>query len=145
VVAPPRPRRLTLSKSGGRLRRLYMPNYLLLLYADEATPAERAERQAEMPVWIELNESLREAGLLVGNGQLHDPEAATTVRVQDGETQVTDGPFAATKEVLAGYYVLACRDLDEALKQAARLPLARYGSVDVRPIRAEGATPAADG
>src|SRR6266536_5694815 len=111
-----------------------MPNYLLLLHADPATPEEWAERQAEMPVWIELNESLREAGLLVSNGQLHGPETATSVRVQDGQTQVTDGPFAATKEVLAGYYVLACRDLDEALEQAARLPLARYGTVDVRPI-----------
>jgi hypothetical protein len=122
-----------------------MPNYLLLLYPDEATAEQRAERQAEMPLWLELNDSLREAGLLVANGQLHSPESATQVRVTDGETQVTDGPFAATKEVLAGFYVLECRDLDEALKQAARLPLARYGTVEVRPIMPEGATPPADG
>jgi hypothetical protein len=123
-----------------------MPNYLLLLHADPATPAERDERQAEMPVWIELNESLREAGVLAGNGQLFDPEAAASVRVTNGEAQVTDGPFAETKEVLAGYYVVSCGDLDEALKVAARLPLARYGTVEVRPIRPEGATPpAADG
>jgi hypothetical protein len=133
------------SKSVRLLRRTHMPNYLLLLYANEATAAERAERQAEMPVWLELNESLREAGVLAGNGQLHDPESATTVGVRDGETVITDGPFAATKETLAGYYVLRCRDLDEALKHAARLPLARYGSIDVRPIVAEGATPPADG
>jgi hypothetical protein len=56
------------------------------------------------------------------------------VRVRDGETELTDGPFAVTKEVLAGFYMLECRDLDEALKQAARVPLARYGSVEVRPI-----------
>src|SRR5262245_45567190 len=117
-----------------------MPNYLLLLHADPATPAERAERQAEMSVWIELNESLREAGVLAGNGQLFDPEAAASVRVTGGEAQVTDGPFAETKEVLAGYYVVSCRDRDEALKVAARLPLARYGTVEVRPIRPEGAT-----
>ena len=122
-----------------------MPNYLLLLYPDQATSEQRAERQAEMPLWLELNDSLREAGLLRANGQLHDPGSATTVRVTDGQTQVTDGPFAATKEVLAGFYVLECRDLDEALQQAARLPLARYGTVEVRPIMPEGATPPADG
>jgi hypothetical protein len=85
-------------------------------------------------MWLELNDSLREAGLLVANGRLHGVASATTVRVRDGETELTDGPFAVTKEVLAGYYVLDCGDLDEALKQAARLPLARYGSVEVRPI-----------
>jgi hypothetical protein len=122
-----------------------MPNYLLLLYPDEATAEQRAERQAEMPLWLELNESLREAGLLRANGQLHDADASTTVRVTDGETQVTDGPFAATKEVVAGFYVLECRDLDEALEQAARVPLARYGTVEVRPIMPEGASPPADG
>jgi hypothetical protein len=122
-----------------------MPNYLLLLHADPATPEQWAERQAEMPIWLELNESLREAGLLVANGQLHAPESATQVRVTDGETQVTDGPFAATKEILAGFYVINAGDLDEALKVAARLPLARYGTIDVRPIVPEGASPVADG
>lgn len=113
-----------------------MPNYLLMLYAPEVEPAEQAEREAEMPLWLELNESLREAGLLVATGRLRPVETATTVRVRDGETELTDGPFAVTKEVLGGYYVLECRDLDEALEQAARIPLARYrgGSVEVRPI-----------
>jgi hypothetical protein len=111
-----------------------MPSYMLLLYAPEVDPAEQAEREAELPLWLELNDSLREAGLLVASGRLHSVDAATTVRVGDRGTEVTDGPFAVTKELLAGYYVLDCRDLDEALKQAARLPLARYGSVEVRPI-----------
>jgi hypothetical protein len=111
-----------------------MPNYLLMLYADEVGPAEQAGREAELPMWVELNDSLREAGLLVGSDRLHPAASATTVRVRDGETELTDGPFAVTKEVLVGYYVLECRDLDEALKQAARVPLARYGSVEVRPI-----------
>jgi hypothetical protein len=113
-----------------------MPNYLLMLYAPEVDPAEQAERDAELPLWAELNESLREAGLLVAAGRLHPVAAATTVRVRDGETELTDGPFAVTKEVLAGYYLLECRDLDEALEQAARLPIASYrgGSVEVRPI-----------
>jgi hypothetical protein len=107
---------------------------MLLLYSPEVGPGEQAEREAELPIWLELNDSLREAGLLVGNGRLHDVASATTVRVREGETEITDGPFAVTKEVLAGYYMLECSDLDEALKQAARLPLARYGSVEVRPV-----------
>jgi hypothetical protein len=111
-----------------------MPNYMLLLYAREVEPAEQAEREAELPVWFELNESLREAGLLVANGRLHPAESATTLRVRDGETEITDGPFATTKETLGGYYLLDCSDLDEALKHAARLPVARFGSVEVRPV-----------
>jgi hypothetical protein len=117
-----------------------MPNYMLVMYAPEVDGAEQAEREAELPLWLELNESLQEAGLLVDGGRLHRVAAATTVRVRNGETELTDGPFAVTKEVLVGYYVLACRDLDEALAQAARIPLARYpgGSVEVRPIMEAG-------
>jgi hypothetical protein len=109
-----------------------------MLYAPEVDPAAQAEREAELPLWFELNDSLREAGLLVATGRLHEVASATTVRVHDGEAELTDGPFAVTKEVLGGYYLLACRDLDEALKQAARIPLARYGSVEVRPIMEMG-------
>jgi len=111
-----------------------MPRYMLLLYADEVDPAETAERMAEMPVWDELTDSLREAGLLVANGRLAPAGSATTVRVRQGEAELTDGPFAVTKEILGGYYVLECADLDEALRHAQRMPLARYGSVEVRPI-----------
>ena len=111
-----------------------MPNYMLLLYATEAEGAEKEMREAELPEWMQLLESFRDEGLLVGNGRLQRAETATTVRVRDGDTEITDGPFAATKEVLAGYYLLDCRDLDHALQQAARVPLARYGSVEVRPI-----------
>jgi hypothetical protein len=111
-----------------------MSQYMLLLYAPEARPAEQAEREAELPLWLELNESLREAGLLVARGRLLPAESATTVRVRDGERELTDGPFATTKEILGGYYVLECADLDEALRHAARLPIARWGSVEVRPI-----------
>jgi hypothetical protein len=111
-----------------------MPRYMMLLYAGEASAAERAEREAEIPLWLELNESLRAAGLLVATDRLHPVDAATTVRVRDGDTEIVDGPFAVTKEYLGGYYVLECDDLDEALRQAARVPLARYGSVEIRPI-----------
>lgn len=111
-----------------------MAKYLLLLYATDGDEAERARRWAEMPAWDAINDELKAAAMWVANNALHPPETATTVRVRDGETQVTDGPFAVTKEVLAGYYLLECADLDEAMRQAARLPLARYGSVEIRPV-----------
>jgi hypothetical protein len=111
-----------------------MPEYMLLLYADEATPEERRERDAQMPAWLEFTEGLREAGRFVGSGQLRPVDTATTVRVREGETEILDGPFAVTKEYLGGYYLLDCADLDEALKLAAQAPIARYGSVEVRPL-----------
>jgi len=83
---------------------------------------------------LELNAGLREAGLLVGVQRLRSTESATSVRIRDGQTEIIDGPFAVTKEVLAGYYVLECADLDEALKQAARMPMTRWGTIEVRPI-----------
>jgi hypothetical protein len=111
-----------------------MAEYMLLVYVEEVEPAEQAEREREMPMFVELHRSLREAGLLVGVRRLRSTESASSVRVRGGETEITDGPFAVTKEVLAGYYILDCVDLDEALKQAARVPAARWGTVEVRPI-----------
>jgi hypothetical protein len=111
-----------------------MPKYMLLLYAPDAGPEARARRWAELPAWNELTNSLRDEGVWVANGALHPVETATTVRVREEEIDVTDGPFAVTKEMLAGYFVLDCANLDEALRHAARLPLARYGAVEVRPI-----------
>jgi hypothetical protein len=112
-----------------------MPNYMLLLYSEPAqSPEEAAKREAEIPLWIEYTQSLEKAGLLIGTDRLQPVDMATTVRVRDGETELTDGPFAVTKEILGGYYMLECADLDEALKQAARAPIARFGSVEVRPI-----------
>ena len=111
-----------------------MPKYMLLLYADEPDAKEREEREGELPVWRQFTDSLREAGLLLGSDRLHPVDSATTVRVRNGETEIMDGPFAVTKEYLGGYYLLDCADLDEALTQAARVPLARYGSVEVRPV-----------
>jgi hypothetical protein len=111
-----------------------MSQYMLLLHAPQVEPAEQAERDAELPLFIELHKSLREAGLLVSVQPLRSVESATSVRVRDGQTEITDGPFAVTKEVLVGYYILDCADLDEALKQAERIPLARYGTVEVRPF-----------
>jgi hypothetical protein len=112
-----------------------MPDYMLLLYAPETDDSEEPQdRWGDMSLWLELTESLRRDGLLVANGPLQPVASATTVRVRDGDVELTDGPFAVTKEVLAGYYVLRCADLDEALRHAARMPSARHGSVEVRPI-----------
>jgi hypothetical protein len=118
-----------------------VPEYMLLLYAPEVDDAGERDRWAEMPLWHEITESLRKSGVLVANSPLHPVASATTVRVRDGEAALTDGPFAVTKEVLAGYYLLECVDLDEALRHAARLPTARYGSVEVRPVMGAGAIP----
>jgi hypothetical protein len=109
-------------------------DYMLLLYAPETDDAGERERWAEMPLWLEVTESLRAAGVLLANGPLSLPRSATTVRVRGGATELVDGPFAETREYLAGYYLLRCADLDEALRHAARLPTARYGAVEVRPI-----------
>jgi hypothetical protein len=111
-----------------------MSQYMLLVYEEEVEPAEQAEREKVTPMLVELHASLREAGLLVGVHRLHTTQSATSVRVRDGETEITDGPFAVTKEVLAGYYILDCADLDEALRQAARLPMAPWATIEVRPI-----------
>jgi hypothetical protein len=111
-----------------------MSQYMLLVYQEEADPAEQAEREAELPMLVEFFRDLREAGLLVGVQRLRAPDTATSVRVRGGETDITDGPFAVTKEYLAGYYIVDCADLDEALKHAARFPGARYGTVEVRPV-----------
>ena len=111
-----------------------MSQYMLLVYEEEVDAAEQAEREQITPMLVELHAGLREAGLLVGVQRLRSVESATSVRVRDGETEITDGPFAVTKEVLAGYYILECADLDEALKQAARLPMAPWATIEVRPV-----------
>jgi hypothetical protein len=109
---------------------------MLLVYEEEVDPAVQAERERQLPMFAELHRSLREAGLLVGVQRLYSAQSATSVRVRDGQTEITDGPFAVTKEVLAGYYILECADLDEALRQAARLPMAPWATIEVRPVMA---------
>ena len=111
-----------------------MAQYMLLVYQEEVDAVEQAEREKVTPMLAELHASLREAGLLVDVTRLRSVESATSVRMRGGAVEITDGPFAVTKEVLAGYYVLDCADLDEALKQAARLPMARWATVEVRPV-----------
>jgi len=115
-----------------------MPNYMLLLYADEATtPEEVARRDADLPEWRRLLEEFDANGSFVASGRLRDSATATTVRVRDHETELTDGPFAVTKEILGGYFILECADLDAATAAAEKLPVARFGSVEVRPLMSE--------
>src|SRR5918997_3701046 len=113
-----------------------MPRYMLLVYQEEVDAATQAEREKVAPMLAQLHASLREAGLLVDVARLRSTDSATSFRVRGGEPEITDGPFAVTKEVLAGYYVLECADLDEALKQAQRMPMASWATIEVRPIMA---------
>jgi hypothetical protein len=115
-----------------------MPNYMLLLYADEpADAAEIARRDADLPEWKGLLEEFAANGSFVASGRLRPSETATTVRVRDRETELTDGPFAVTKEILGGYFILDLEDLDAATAAAEKLPVARFGSVEVRPLMSD--------
>jgi hypothetical protein len=104
--------------------------YLLLIASDESDPPHD-EVTVEYGEWMKV---MAERGLLQGGERLRPTSDATTIRVRNGETLSTDGPFAETKEQLAGFYMVDCKDLDEALEVAAKLPGARYGSIEVRPI-----------
>ena len=79
-------------------------------------------------------QAMAAAGVLVDSGPLQPPGSATTIRVRDGETLVSDGPFAELKEQIGGYYILDCADLDETLRWAATIPAARFGAVEIRPV-----------
>jgi hypothetical protein len=107
---------------------------MLLLYSPTDRRPSQEEMAAEFPRWGEYTQSLKDAGLFVGGDPLQGADMATTVRVRDGETQITDGPFAETKELLVGYYLLDAPDLDTVLEHAARVPNVHYGSIEVRPI-----------
>ena len=110
--------------------------YILLIYTNEADDMAEGTpgRAAVMERYAKLSQELRDAGAHLGGERLQPIAAATTVRVRDGRTMVTDGPFAETKEQLGGFYFLECKDLDQALAFAAKIPSAEYGSVEVRPI-----------
>lgn len=113
--------------------------YMLLMYANEsAVPATLEEQQAIAPaVWFALMDEMKAAGVLLSNNGLAPIATATTVRVREGKTLITDGPFAETHEQLGGFFLLECKDLDDALRWAAKIPHARYGSVEIRPLWSE--------
>ena len=111
--------------------------YLALVYYAEAEMQKLTQQQ-----WDDLNqecmacgEGLRSSGHMIGGDALQSVATATTIRVRDGKVMTTDGPFAETKEQLAGFYMLEARDLNEAIQVAGKIPPARYGSVEIRPVR----------
>jgi len=114
--------------------------YMCLIYENEAESATRsAEQQAEiMAQYMNFTEQLVSSGVMEGGAPLLATDPATTVRVRGGKATHTDGPFAETKEQLGGYYLLNCKDLDEALTWAAKIPSAAFGSVEVRPVMEVG-------
>jgi hypothetical protein len=116
-------------------------NYALLIYDDDSTwidlpPEEQtALRAAEMPKWIALFEELGKADPNVSGKELDGRQTAKVVRVRDGERLVTDGPFAETKEVLGGVFLVDLPDLDEAIRLAALIPAAaETGAIEIRPV-----------
>jgi hypothetical protein len=110
--------------------------YTLLIYQEPGAGAApgTAEAAAQHGRWMDYTRALEEAGALRGGEALQGLDTATTVRERDGEVLSTDGPFAETKEMLAGFYLVDVEDLDAALSWAARMPNITYGSVEVRPV-----------
>jgi hypothetical protein len=110
--------------------------YLLTIYGDEsgwadATPEDIGQMMA---AYEAFGREATEAGIMLGGEGLSPSATATTVRVRAGETVTSDGPFADTREQLGGYYLLDCRDLDEAIGWAAKIPGAQHGAIEVRPV-----------
>jgi hypothetical protein len=104
--------------------------YLCLVYLSEEKWSAVPDREC----W-DCGDGLRQQGALVAAEPLHPVHTATTVRVRNGQVSITDGPFAETKEQLAGFYLVEAKDLDEAIAMAAKIPPAREGSIEVRPVR----------
>jgi hypothetical protein len=109
-----------------------MAKYMMLLFLPHGRSPEEAA--AESPKWAAYTQELHDTGAFVSGDALQGNETATMLRVREGETQLTDGPFIEAKEYLGGYYVIEAPDLDAALAWAAKVPNAQYGTVEVRPI-----------
>ena len=110
--------------------------YLLTIYTDESGFADVTPQDVQqlMAAYEAFGREVTEAGAMLGGEGLQPSATATTVQVRDGETITSDGPFADTREQLGGYYLLDCRDLDEAIGWAAKIPGARNGTIEVRPV-----------
>ena len=110
--------------------------YLLLIYGNESRwdTVPKAEQDKIMKEFMDYSRSIAESGHMRGGNELNVTATAKTVRVRDGKELVTDGPFAETKEQLGGYYLVEAKDMNEAVKLGARIPSARWGSIEVRPI-----------
>jgi hypothetical protein len=111
--------------------------YLCLIYDDESKRGTMPKEQldAMMGEYFAFTESIKKSGQYIGGEALQPTQTATTVRVRQSTTSTTDGPFAETKEQLGGFYLINATDLNEAIQVASRIPSARSGSIEVRPIR----------
>jgi hypothetical protein len=107
--------------------------YMLLMYADEQA-SDEAEKERCYEESARMAHQIRSTGQYLAASPLHPVSTATSVQVRDGKRLVTDGPFAETREQLGGYFIVDVRDLDEAIDIAGRLPGARLGTVEIRPI-----------
>ncbi|HEX7595956.1 MAG TPA: YciI family protein [Gemmatimonadaceae bacterium] len=110
--------------------------YLCLIYDNESEWAKFPKdlRDKYMGEYMAFGDSIKQSGQYVGANQLQPTSAATTVRIRNGKVSTTDGPYAETKEQLGGYYLIEAKDLNDAIKVAARIPSAKSGSIEVRPI-----------
>ena len=115
--------------------------YLLLIHDDESmrSTMSEAESSAYMGDYLAYTEAISAEGIMRGGNALQPTTAGRIVRVRDGERVVTDGPYAETREQLAGYYMVECDTLDEALDAAARIPGASHGTIEVRPVSSHDA------
>jgi len=111
--------------------------YLCLIYDDEKKweTMSKAEAEAYMGEYFQFTDGIKASGHYLGGNALQPVQTATTVRSRNGKLSTTDGPFAETKEQLAGFYLIEARDLNDAIQVAAKIPPAREGSIEVRPIR----------
>ena len=111
--------------------------YLLMIYAEEKVVNDMGQEELQRfsGEYMKFTHEIRASNNLVGGDALQPISTATTVRVRNGKAQRTDGPFAETREQLGGYYLIEANDLDEACALAARIPSARLGSIEVRPVR----------
>lgn len=109
--------------------------YVCLIYLSPQTdPRSNGDAEKVYAEYAKLAEDAAKSGVMRGGNELNDANSATTIRMREGKRLVTDGPFAETKEVLTGYFIFDCPSLDEAIEWASRIPGARYGSIEVRPI-----------
>ena len=108
--------------------------YMLMIYRDEAAFPDSRMSGDHSAAYIAYTEALKTAGVLAGGDRLQSSHTASTVRIEGGETQVLDGPYADTKEQFGGFYIVDVPDLDAALKWAAKCPGAAQGSIEVRPM-----------
>ena len=111
--------------------------YLCLIYDDEKKFATMSKEEGEafMGEYFAFTEGIKKSGHYVGGNPLQPTKTASTVRVRQGKMSTTDGPFAETKEQLGGYYLIEAKDLNDALQVAAKIPSAKFGTVEVRPIQ----------